>query len=460
MMTQTNVLIVDDDQELCGVLKNFLEAKGYRTFIAADAAAGLGILEKETIGLALLDLTLGGMPGMELLKEIKAEDPGLPVVILTGDAEVQTAVAAIKAGAANYITKPITNEGLLVSMEKALRERDLAREVEALRTQVKNLDPCGEFLGSSPVVRRLIEQAKQVAGTDIAVLIQGESGTGKELLARLIHKWSSRQDGPFVALDCGAIPESLVESELFGHEKGAFTGADTKKPGLFELAFRGTLFLDEAGNLSLPIQAKLLRALETRQLRHLGGKKDIFTDVRVLAASNRDLKKAAADGSFRQDLYYRLNQFELKAPLLRERPQDISLLAGHFLKLANKELKKSVAAIHPQAMQWLQKQAWPGNVRELKSAVTKACLLADKIIQPEHFAQAPERQGGQVSTSTSSRRSRSRDLTPLTLTLAGQEKEIILKALEKTGGNKRQAAKTLGIHRSVLYYKLHKLGIH
>ncbi|MEK7288386.1 MAG: sigma-54 dependent transcriptional regulator, partial [Elusimicrobiota bacterium] len=425
-----HILLVDDDAELLNSLSRYLKAKGYETRAAAAAREAHKILERQNIDLVLLDLTLQGLSGLDLLKKIRQAEPAAAVIVLTGNVDIATAVAAIKAGAHDYITKPFGHEQLLLAIEKALGGRELAKQVTGLKQQLKAAEAEPSFLGKSRAAKTLLNQVKTVAPTDLAVIIEGESGTGKELLARLVHLLSLRHEGPFLAIDGGALPENLVESELFGYERGAFTGAEKSKHGLFETAYRGTLFLDEIGNLSLGIQSKLLRVLETRTVRHLGGKKDIPVDVRLVAASNRPLAQAMAQGAFRSDLFYRLNQFTLNVPSLRERPEDINLLTLHFLKTANKELKKSVAEISPEAINLLRRYPWPGNVRELKHVITRACLLSANQISPEHLpeeitkgAPSPAPKGHNGAGALKKSREEA-------------EKKLIAAALRKTGGNK------------------------
>ncbi|MBI2071243.1 MAG: sigma-54-dependent Fis family transcriptional regulator [Elusimicrobia bacterium] len=455
----TTILVVDDDAQLVETLQRYLEAKGSRTLGASSGRQAARILEQQAVDLMLLDLTLDDGPGLGLLKKIRETEEAIPVIILTGNADIQSAVTAMKMGAANYITKPIANEALWMAIEKALKEKNMLLELTALKEQLKSTAERELFLGEAPAIRRVLDQAKKVAPTDLTVLVEGDSGSGKEMLARLIHRWSRRNEGPFVALDCGAIPEGLIESELFGHEQGAFTGADSKKLGLFETAFQGTLFLDEVGNLSPGAQAKLLRAIETKMIRRLGGKKDIPVDARMIAAANQNLAAAAGNGLFREDLLYRLNQFAVKLPPLKARRQDIPLLTGHFINEANRSLGKSVRRCSAEASAWLIKQPWPGNIRELKNAITRACLLADTIIELKHFEGLQQTDDVKPANNAQKNERAARKTTALKSSLNARETDIIMSALKKTKNNKRQAARLLGISRSVLYYKLDRLNL-
>ncbi len=439
-------LVVDDEPDMRASLRFFLSAKGHRLLEAANGTEALAILEKNHLDGVLLDLFLAKENGMSLLGRIKKVDSSLPVVVVTGHADVPTAVEAMKLGAADYIAKPFNNEHLLVILEKAAKLRELSMEVETLRRQVqKKTCPAGVIFGPSPAIQDALKQVYIVSPTDLSVIIQGPSGCGKEVIARLTHKFSHRKNGPFLAVDCGTLPEALVESELFGFEKGAFTGADRKKPGQFEMAYKGTLFLDEVGNLSLVVQAKLLRVLQEKKIHHLGGKKDIPVDVRILAASNKDLLEAVRKGEFREDLYHRLNQFFIKLPPLKKRIEDIPVLAAQFLKESTRVLHKRVQSVSQAALDMLQAHSWPGNVRELKNVILRAALLSDKVIGPEHL---------QIETLLC------HDESPFNQTLKSAvmpiEKELIQKALKQTKGNKVQAARLLGIDRKALYYKMAK----
>ena len=447
-----NILVVEDDVDTRWVLKAALESGRHTCAAAASGAEAMGLAEALTFDAVVLDMVLGDSDGLTILEKLKREDPGLPVVILTGHANVQNAVKAMKLGALDYLIKPFSNEELLLIIEKALKERRLKREFDALRSHMKRAHGAEPVFGSSREIKNTAALAKQVAGTDLTVILSGPSGSGKEVWAREIHRLSSRGDSPFVALDCGALPENLVESELFGYERGAFTGADRRKPGLFEAAFGGTLFLDEIANLTTATQAKLLRVLEERKIRHLGGKKDIPTDARVIVASNSDLPARIKEGAFREDLYHRLNQFTLRVPSLAERKEDIPALAAFFLREAEKLVNKKIETISEAALTALTFYPWPGNVRELKNVIIRAALLSGGEILPCHLGLG----GGEPSAlNSSSAVPENFDLKEnLRQARSETERRLIRAALSATNGNKVKAAKLLSIDRKALYDKI------
>ncbi|MBU2573730.1 MAG: sigma-54 dependent transcriptional regulator, partial [Elusimicrobia bacterium] len=358
---------------------------------------------------------------------------------------------------------PVSNEELLLIIEKAVKERRFLMEFEALKSHLFNTTGPGEtVLGESREIKNITNMAAQVAASDLTVILSGPSGSGKEVWARQIHRLSSRNKNPFVALDCGALPENLVESELFGYEKGAFTGADRKKPGLFEAAFGGTLFLDEISNLNFSTQAKLLRVLEERKIRHLGGKKDIPVDVRIIVATNKDLQAAIHAGAFREDLFHRLNQFTIALPGLAARKEDIPALALSFLTEANKTLKKNISGISESAMEILKAYSWPGNIRELKNVITRGALLAEKEILPRHLGLESAAAAILSGVEIAEYELKDLDLKKSVKSFVAEvEKKLIKQALQKTSGNKLRAAKLLGIDRKALYNKInaHKIGM-
>ena len=469
--------MIDDEPDMRAALRLFLKAKGHELLEAGNGGEALDILKKQRPDGVLLDLFLGKESGMPLLSQIKKIDSTLPVIVVTGYSDVPTAVEAMKLGAADYIAKPFKNEHLLLILQKAVKMSELVMEVKALRRQVKQkTQPVGMVFGPGPAIEAVIKQVHIVAPTDLSVIIQGPSGSGKEVLARLIHKFSRRVSGPFIAVDCGTLPEALVESELFGFEKGAFTGADRKKLGQFEMAFKGTFFLDEVGNLSPNVQAKLLRVLQERKIRHLGGKTDIQVNVRILAASNKNLAGLVEKKEFREDLYHRLNQFSITLPPLSQRREDIAALAAQFIREANRALHKKVQSISQAALTLLESYSWPGNIRELRNVIFRAVLLAEKSIEPEHIqldSSSAKQSGGSAGLlggnivmadkdgsdphsgapdSSLSRQTLKEAVVPL-------EKEMIRKTLAETGGNKVRTAKLLGIDRKALYYKIKKHGL-
>jgi len=448
-----NILIAEDDADTRYVLKSALEAGRHACAAAASGAEAMALAEAVTFDAVVLDMVLGDADGLTVLEKLKTDDPGLPVVILTGHADVQSAVKAMKLGALDYLIKPFGNEELLLIIEKAVKERRLRREFDALRSHVARAHGAEPVFGASKEIRNTAALAAQVAATDLTVILSGPSGSGKEVWAREIHRLSSRGNSPFVALDCGALPENLVESELFGYERGAFTGADRRKPGLFESAFGGTLFLDEIANLTTGTQAKLLRVLEERRIRHLGGKKDIPVDTRVIVAANKNLPDCIKEGAFREDLYHRLNQFTLKVPSLSERKEDIPALAAFFLKEAEKLVNKKVDSISDSALAALTAYSWPGNVRELKNVITRAALLSSGEILPAHLGLGGS--GQEAAPAAVSGAPESFDMKEnLRQARAETEKRLIRAALAETGGNKLRAAKLLSIDRKALYDKI------
>ena len=450
-----NILIAEDDADTRYVLKAALESGRHACAAAASGAEALALAESLTFDAVVLDMVLGDSDGLAILEKLKQDDPGLPVVILTGHANVQTAVKAMKLGALDYLIKPFGNDELLLIIEKAVKERRLKREFDALRSHVRRAQGAEPVTGGSREIKNTAALARQVAATDLTVILSGPSGCGKEVWAREIHRLSARAGSPFVALDCGALPENLVESELFGYERGAFTGADRRKQGLFEAAFGGTLFLDEIANLTPGTQAKLLRVLEERRIRHLGGKKDIPIDTRVIVAANRDLPACIKAGEFREDLYHRLNQFTLRVPALAERKEDIPALAAFFLREAEKLVNKKIETVSDAALAALAAYHWPGNVRELKNVIIRAALLSGGEILPEHLAL-----GGAAQAARPAAAPENFDLKEnLRRSREETERRLISAALAETGGNKLKAAKLLSIDRKALYNKLKEYSL-
>ena len=450
-----SVLIVDDDAALRLILSDFLSQEDYKILLAKDGREALDLLKRQQVDILLLDINMPGMTGMEVLEKVKELGENPLVIMLSALQEVKLAVKAVKLGAYDYLSKPVNLEELKLVIEKGLQHRQLERKAEHLEQKIQESWSTAGLIGTSPAMKRVFQFIDKVAGTDTTVLIQGESGTGKELVAYAIHQRSLRKDKPFITIDCGAIPEELVESELFGHEKGAFTGALQKKEGKFELAKGGTLFLDEIGNLPLPGQAKLLRALEQKQITRVGGISMIPVDVRIIAATNVVLSQATREGKFREDLFYRLNVFILELPPLRERKEDIPLLVENFLHRFAQQQRKNIREISPEAMELLLNYHWPGNVRDLRNVLERAIILAEDSIRPEHL---PNFSGSTPSPSLSSLStlpfSEAKDKV-----LSDLEKEYILQALAKSGGNKAKAARALNINYRTLYEKMKKYGI-
>ncbi|NPA48584.1 MAG: sigma-54-dependent Fis family transcriptional regulator [Thermodesulfobacteria bacterium] len=453
-MKKARILLVEDDEAQAKILANYLEHKGFEVDSTFGAKEALQKIEKESFDLILLDWRLPDEDGLTLLPKIKEKSPFTQVIMLTAFATVERAVEAIKKGAYHYLTKPVNLEELLLVIEKALKESRLEREVELLRARLEELSPpeTPEIIAQSSYMKEILHLAAKVAKTDATVLILGESGTGKEILANLIYQLSPRKDKPFLKVNCAAIPEGLLESELFGYEKGAFTGADKAKPGLFELAHQGTLFLDEIGDLPLPLQAKLLRVLQDGTIRRVGGLKEMQIDVRIIAATNKDLEEMVKEGSFREDLFWRLNVFTLRIPPLRERKEDILPLAEAFLKKFAQKHGKEIRGFSREALEALFSYHFPGNVRELENIIERAVILAEnEIITKEDL---PPLLKGKTEIIPELLKS-----LPLPEAIALLEKERIKEAMASAQGIKTQAAELLGISERVLRYKLAKYGL-
>jgi len=458
------ILIVDDDKDLRFNLSCVLKEEGHEVIDASDGKQALEALAKGSPDLILLDIKLPGMDGVELLQEIKRKGSNLPIIMLTADSDVKIAVKAMKLGAYDYITKPFDDEELIIIIKKALHTQYLCREVEHLRKKLGQMPATEEVMGESPRIKQVLKQVEIVAATNMTVILQGESGTGKEVIAKMIHEKSLRKDKPFIAIDCGAIPDTLVESELFGYEKGAFTGAEERKDGKFEQANGGTLFFDEITNIPNGIQMKLLRAVQERKFQHLGGKRDISVDVRIIVATNINLSDAVRTGKFRDDLFHRLNEFYIDLPLLRERKEDLPVLIKYFLDEAAREFNKKVDGFSMEAVKLLLDHHWPGNVRELKNVIKRAVLLADsEDITPECLAlnngthPAPLHQQSQALMSDSNEGVSIKEMKKNAT--RGIEEKMIKDALAKAGGNKTKAARILKIDRVTLYSKIKEFQI-
>jgi two-component system NtrC family response regulator len=449
-MKKPSILLIDDDDSLRRVMEFSLAEAGYRVQTAASGEDGLRLFEKDSFDAVITDITMPGMGGMDVLAKIRLKDPHLPVIIITAYGTIESAVEAMKQGAFDYVTKPFNRDELRLTLDKALRMTRIERENVELRAEIKGRYRFDGIIGSSEKIRAVLEMAGRVAASDASVLITGESGTGKELLAKGIHFNSRRADGPFVAVNCAAIPENLIESELFGHVRGAFTGAVKDKEGKFELADGGTLFLDEIGDLRIDLQAKILRALQERQVDRVGGGLPIHVDVRVIAATNKDIERAVKDGKFREDIYYRLSVIAIHMPPLRERKDDIPLLVRHFIRKFNKD---SDVRIDPEAVDILTAYGWPGNVRELENSVERASVLrrGDTITR----AELPDKLGKEKASVENI----ILNLPDEGISLEDLEKNLIIKALEKHKGNQTKAAEYLGITRPTLIYRMDKYEI-
>jgi two-component system response regulator AtoC len=453
------ILIVDDEETLCYFLKASLEEKGYQASTAYTAAEGLDVMTRRQIDLVLLDLRLPDGDGLDVLDQIRRVDSNLPVIVLTGHAGIESAVRAMKLGAYDYLEKPINLEELSITAAKALESRAMRQEIRRLRHQQ---DGDHQFIvGDNKEMQDILRLIERLAPTKATVLIQGESGTGKEVLAQAIHRLSPRAKKGFLAINCAAIPDSLVETELFGHEKGSFTDAIEEKPGLIEMADGGTLFLDEISTLKLELQAKLLRVLETETLRRVGGVKDIPVDLRVVAATNRDLRQALKDGEFREDLYYRLSVMVIDIPPLRERAEDIDKFAAAFVADFNKSTFKNVLGISDDALRLLRQYEWPGNVRELRNVIERAMILSsgDMIHVSDLPAEIVSKEPSMALAGNVVPIPPVAEGVDMEAMVAGIRKRMMLDALAQTQGNKSQAARLLGLSRDQFNYGLKKYGL-
>jgi len=455
------ILVVDDEKDMRWLLSNFLKEEGYTIYEAEDCGHALNFLKKDSPpDLILLDLRMPGeMDGIDLLKEIKTILPEIQVIILTAYGNIGSAVEAIKLGAYDYLAKPFENERLRLTIKRALESQKLTQEVLQLKTELKKEFDLESIMGTSSEIKKIFEQVNKVACTNFTILIEGESGTGKEIVANAIHRASLRENGPFVAVDCGAIPETLIESELFGYEKGAFTGADRGKKGQFELADNGTIFLDEIGNLPYHVQNKLLRMIQERQIQKLGGKQAFPIDVRIIVATNIPLLKLVEERKFRSDLYYRLNEFKIELPPLRKRKEDIPFLAKEFIEEGNLELKKNVKGLQKDSLIMLIHHHWPGNARELKNVIKRAVLLAEDVIEPSHliFDNGPPTSYQFVVPEERTEGMSLKEITKKAVYLV--EKREIERALLKSSGNKSKASRMLKIDYKTLLTKIKECQI-
>ena len=446
------ILIIEDEAKMRRLLELNLGEDGFKTLSAGDAETGLKLLASETVQLVLTDLKLPGMSGLEFLQAAKRQNAALPIVVMTAFGSVETAVEAMKAGASDYVLKPFSLAEMRMVVRKELDHSRLQEENRSLREALGQKYSHPNIVARSPKMQEVLATVERVAPTNSTVLLGGESGVGKDLIARAIHEKSRRASGPFVKINSSAIPENLLESELFGYEKGAFTGAVTSKPGKFELADKGTLFLDEIGDVPAAIQVKLLRVLQEREFERLGGTRTVKVDVRLLAATNRDLRAALEEGTFREDLYYRLNVVPIDIPPLRERKEDIPDLANLFLARFAKDSGRQLSGISPAAMQILAGHYWPGNVRELQNVIERACALAagPELSADDVQLDVPRHRAGAGANER---------FLPEGMTLDQWEDEMIREALKRAGGNKSQAARLLGLSRNALRYRLSKIGI-
>lgn len=447
MATENNILLVDDDERLRRAAEKVLSGENGNVSMASSGTEALALLDERRFSLVIMDLRLPDVDGIALLKNVRHLYPETEVLMITGHGSVEKAVEAMRLGAYDFIQKPLDSNALLKAVAKALEKQQLANENRQLRQQLEQRRGAEALIGDCPAMQAVKQLVRQIAPTDINVLIQGESGTGKEIVADALHQLSDRRDKPFLKICCAAIPESLLESELFGHERGAFTGASSSKPGKFELANGGTLLLDEIAEMSPQLQAKLLRVLQDGRFQRLGGTKEIQSNVRLLCATHTDILKAIADGNFRFDLYYRINTMQIVLPPLRERREDIALLATHFLRKSAVEMSKPVRAIAPEAMSQLRTHSWPGNVRELEHAVQRAVALAsDTTITQFVFAPAADLDGG-VAVSCDGLS------VPIPIGTRVDEaiKQLVKATIQHCAGNKLKAARMLGVPPRTMY---------
>jgi two-component system response regulator HydG len=449
-MANSTVLVVDDDRANLDSVARIFQLEGLATLTASDGEEGLALLRRPEVGVLVTDLMMPGLDGKELLRTARSMRPDVEVVLMTAYGTVEAAVSAMKDGAYDFITKPLKRHALVKTVQRALEHRALMAENEALKARLADLGAPGgrTLIGQSPAFRALMETLRQAGAAHATVLLVGESGTGKELAARALHELSPRASGPFVAVNCGAIPETLLEAELFGVEKGAFTGALARREGRFERAHGGTLFLDEVGELSLGAQVKLLRVLQEGEIERLGGTGPLQVDVRVVSATRRELPREVAEGRFREDLYYRLNVVEVRIPPLASRREDVPLLADHFLRRFAAKNAKPLRGLSAEALQALEDYAWPGNVRELEHAIERAVVLArGEVLEigdlPESVRTGPRGAAGQV-------------VIPIGTPMEEVERRLIHETLRHTGGDKTMAARLLGIAARTIYRKLER----
>jgi two-component system response regulator AtoC len=448
MSPSGRLLVVEDDAEMRSLLEDEMREAGFEILTVPNAEAALDCLPLARPDVVVTDLVMPGMKGDELLARIRSRTPEIPVVIITAFGSVESAVAAVKAGAYHYVVKPFPMEQLLLTVENALRERRLLGEIRGLREALGSV--AGGVVGESPAMREVLDILLRAASSDAPVLLLGESGTGKEILARLVHSESPRSREAFVAVNCSAIPDSLLESQLFGHRRGSFTDAREDRRGLFQVADGGTVFLDEIGDMPAPLQAKILRVLQEKEIHPLGAPAPLPVNARVVAATHRDLEALVQDGRFRQDLYYRLNVIAVRVPPLRERPGDILPLAIHFLEKHGRRMGRTSCSLSPEAADGLRRYSWPGNVRELENAVERALVLGRDDVIWLHDLPEALRQPRAIEA-------------PLALAgarpMADIEREHILRTLSEVSGNKTAAARLLGMDRKTLYRKLESYGI-
>lgn len=447
--TKEKILVVDDESSQRKMLKANLSLDGYTVSEADDGADAIARVSNEFFDLILMDNRMSQVDGIDALRQIKKISPGIPVIIITAYASVETAVEALQAGAHDYLTKPLDVDELRIKIRQTLEFWRLKEENILQKRRLENLFDRSRIIGKSPLMKNVLETVAMVAPTEASVLILGESGTGKELIANALHQGSSRAEKRFIKVNCAALPETLLESELFGHEKGAFTGAVARRPGRFELADGGCIFLDEIGEMSPSTQAKLLRVLQEREIEPLGSTRTVKVDIRIIAATNKILSEEVKKGNFREDLFYRLNVVPITLPPLRDRKEDIPLLAEHFLAMHNEKNNRNVQGFHPRVLDALMRYSWPGNIRELENFVERAVILTREDYVA--FGDLPEAiRGASGDTLTE----QARDGIRAGMTVKEMERELIIKTLEDNDGNRTRSARMLGITRRTLQHKL------
>jgi two-component system response regulator HydG len=450
---KAKILVVDDEPSQRKMLQANLSLDGYQVFEADDGTSAINKVSEEFFDLILMDNRMSQMDGIDALREIKKISPGIPVIIITAYASVETAVQALQAGAHDYLTKPLDIDELRFKVQQSLEFWRLKEDNILQKRRIENLFDASRIVGRSQKMKDVLETVAMVAPTEASVLILGESGTGKELIANALHQGSARTDKRFIKVNCAALPETLLESELFGHEKGAFTGAIGRRPGRFELADGGTIFLDEIGEMTLATQAKLLRVLQEREFEPLGSTKTVKVDIRILAASNKILGEEVKRGTFREDLFYRLNVVPIFLPPLRERKEDVPLLIEHFLNIYNEKNGRRLHGFHPRALDALMRYSWPGNIRELENVVERAVILTRDDYVP--FSELPEAIRGTDGDLADQFREGIRP----GMTIREMEKELIIKTLEDNDGNRTRTSRVLGITRRTLQHKLKEYGL-
>src|SRR5438128_3652747 len=458
-MAKEKILIVDDEQLIRWALTEALRSWSYASVEASTGAAALAVFDTEQPSAVLLDVNLPDGSGLDVLREIKRRQPDAVVIMITGNVQVSDTIAALRGGAYDFIGKPINLEELQVTIRNGIEAQSLRKEVRSIRRERAREFSFDQIVGDSPGMREMFQLARKVAESEVSsVLLQGESGTGKDLVVKAIHYSSRRADAPFIAINCAAIPANLIESELFGYEKGAFTDAKARKEGLFEQAEGGTLFLDEIGELELSLQAKLLRVLEEGSFRRVGGLKDLPLDVRVIAASNRDLKTEGEAGRFRADLFYRLSVIQIDIPPLRERGDDVRVLAEHYITNFKSRLRKNIDSITPEALAAFRNYEWPGNVRELRNVIERAMILEDgDEITPKYLPRGLAAESRAEFEARGGARPDHIPLPPAGVSLEEVELSLVRQALERSGGNQTKAAELLDISRDQLRYRMKKL---